>query len=103
MNRISGKIISALVLTVLLAVAVHQYTAKQMQTDRAEFLAAQGRRYDRQHTHPQSLPALVFASGVLVGGAVVMYELVAFGAGKLLNRGARMANAGERAVDQKLP
>jgi hypothetical protein len=94
MNRLSGKIISAMVLTILLAMGVHQYAVKLRQMDRAEYLAEQGRRYDRQHAHPDYLVVQIFACGFLVGGTLVVYEVLAFGAFKLLNK---------TALDEKRP
>ena len=88
MNRLSGKIISAMLLAILLALGVHQYAVKLRQMDRAEYLAEQGRRYDRQHAHPDSLVVQIFVCGFLVGGAVVAYEVLAFGACKVLNKTA---------------
>ena len=77
-----------MLLAILLTVGVNQYAVKLRQMDRAEYLAGQGRRYDRQHAHPDSIIALAFASAVLVGGAVTAYELFAFGISKLLNKAA---------------
>jgi hypothetical protein len=88
MNHVSSRIISAMLLTILLAVGAHQYAVKLGQMDRAAYLAQQAQRYDRQHAHPDSLVVQIFVCGFLVGGAVVAYEVLAFGAFKLLNKTA---------------
>jgi|GEM_PF-2565871 hypothetical protein len=54
--------------------------------DRAAYLAQQAQNYDRRYAHPLPLSVLVFVSAFLVGGSVVAYEVLAFGAFKLLNR-----------------
>jgi hypothetical protein len=86
MNRVSSRIISAMLLTIMLAVAVHQYAVKLSQMDRAAYLAQQAQSYDRHYAHPLPIIALVFVSAFLVGGALVAYEVLAFGAFKLLNK-----------------
>ena len=86
MNRVSSRIISAMLLAILLAMGVHQYAVKLSQMDRAAYLAQQAQSYDRHYAHPHPLAVYIFACGFLVGGAVVTYEIFAFGAFKVLNR-----------------
>jgi hypothetical protein len=84
--RVSGRIVSALLLTVVTAMAVHQYIAKLGQTDRTAYLAEQAQNYDRLVAHPLNIIALVVVCAFVVGGAIALYELLALGAYKMLNK-----------------
>ena len=87
-NRVSGRIVSALLLTIMMAMAVHQYIVKLGQTDRAAYLAEQAQSYDQHVAHPLNIIALVVVCAFVVGGAVTAYELFAWGAFKLMNKAA---------------
>ena len=85
-NRVSGRIVSAMLLAIMMALGVHQYILKLGQTDRAAYLAGQAQSYDRLVAHPLNIIALVVVCAFVVGGAVALYELLALGAYKMLNK-----------------
>ena len=52
----------------------------------AAYLAGQAQSYDRLVAHPLNIIALVVVCAFVVGGAVALYELLALGACKMLNK-----------------
>jgi hypothetical protein len=93
-NRVSGRIVSALLLAVMMALAVQQYILKLGQTDRAAYLSEQAQNYDQHVAHPLNIIALVVVCAFVVGGAVALYELLALGAYKMLNKISMNEGAG---------
>lgn len=93
-RRIISRIVSAVILGVLFACAVHFDHLERGKMGREEFLIKEAARFDRHFARSGPIAMEFFVGVLMAGGLVAGYELVAFGASKILARiNARNSNS----------
>lgn len=83
---IISRIIAAALFGVLLGIWTYHGHTKVMALGRDEFLKGQAANFDMHSAHPLPAAALICGSVMGVGITVGVYELVAFGICKLLEK-----------------
>ena len=73
-------------LAILAAFAMHVAELNEIQMGREAYLAKMAGRFDRHAAHPTSMVGIVIACLIIYGIGVVVYELIAFGIRKMLER-----------------
>jgi hypothetical protein len=85
-NRTKGRIISGAFLVIIMAAFHHHVIFKNNQMGREAFIVKMGDRFDKFYAHPTTWGYTLGVNFALFGGMLTMYEFVAFGITKILNK-----------------
>jgi len=89
-----GRILTAVIIGVLFAGALHFDHLKGSKMGREEFVVRQGERFDRQFAKPEPVALELFVGVFLAGCLFGTYELVAFGIAKTLKSIGKSEDSG---------